>query len=94
MPLQLTRKNRRDFLTEVKNKKLQNRGATFSMQRDDITATAWKDYFLTSGCQPAGDNVVQRRKKDASIPDRLDYQATPRKLDPASAKNGLSVQPI
>ena len=66
-----TRKNQRDFPTEVKNVKLQNRGAVFSMQRDDITTTAWKDkkivYFLTSGCQPAGDNVVQRTKKDASI---------------------------
>ena len=66
-----TRKNRKEFPTEVKNVKLQNRGAAFSMQRDDITATAWRDkkivYFLTSGCQPAGDNVVQRRKKDGSI---------------------------
>lgn len=61
-----TQKNRKEFLTEVKNAKLQNHGDSFSMQRDGITACAWKDkkivYFLTSCCQPSGDDTVQRKK--------------------------------
>lgn len=66
-----TRKNRKEFPNEVKNAKLQNRGDSFSMQRDGITACAWKDkkivYFLTSGCQPSGDDMVQRRKKNGTL---------------------------
>ena len=66
-----TRKNRKAFPKEVKDAKLRNRGDSFSMQREGITACAWKDkklvYFLTSGCQPSGDNTVNRRKKDGTI---------------------------
>ena len=66
-----TRKNRKEFPQEVKDAKLRNRGDSFSMQREGITACAWKDkkvvYFLTSGCQPSGDNTVNRRKKDGTI---------------------------
>lgn len=66
-----TRKNRKEFPTEVKNAKLQNRGDSCSMQRDGITACAWKDkkmvYFLTSGCQPSRDDTVQRRKKNGTL---------------------------
>ena len=66
-----THKNRKEFPTEVKNAKLQNRGDSFSMQHDGITACAWRDkkivYFLTSGCQPSGDDTVQRRKKNGTL---------------------------
>lgn len=72
-----TRKNRKEFLTEVKNAKLQNRRDSFSMQRDGITACTWKDkkivYFLTSGCQPSGDGIVQRRKKNRTLETGVDY---------------------
>ena len=41
------------------------------MQRDGITACAWKDkkmvYFLTSGCHSSGDDTVQRRKKNGTL---------------------------
>lgn len=35
------------------------------MQRDGITACAL--YFLTSGCQPSGDDTVQSRKKNGAL---------------------------
>lgn len=55
-----TRKNQKEFRTEVKE--LRNCGDSFSMQREGITACPRKDkkdvFFLTSGCQPNGDNSV------------------------------------
>ncbi|KAK3722574.1 hypothetical protein QZH41_019330 [Actinostola sp. cb2023] len=40
------------------------------MQRDGLTACAWKDkklvYFLASNCEPIGDDTVGRKKKDGT----------------------------
>lgn len=50
---------------------MQNFNNYFSMQHDGITACAWKDknivYFLTSGCQPSGNDTVQRRRNYGAL---------------------------
>ena len=63
-----TRANRKDFPQLLKEAKL-NRGESISMQRNGVTACSWQDKkkvnFLTTNCQPTGDDTVLRKKKDS-----------------------------
>ena len=61
--------NRKDFLLPLKEAKL-NHGESISMQRNGVTACSWQDKkkvnFLTTNCQPTGDDTVLRREKDGT----------------------------
>ena len=47
-----------------------NRGESISMQRNGVTACSWQDKkkvnFLTTNCQPTGDDTALRREKDGT----------------------------
>ena len=47
-----------------------NRGESISMQQNGVTACSWQDKkkvnFLTTNCQPTGDDTALRREKDGT----------------------------
>ena len=60
-----TRPNRKAFPRELKDAKLRH-GECITMQRSGVTACSWQDKkkvnFLTTFCQPAGDDCHQKDK--------------------------------
>ena len=67
-----TRPNRKDFPAELKKLKLK-RGEDKVMQRGGINATVWHDKkmvsFLSTNCQPTGNNTVKRKRNDGTLQD-------------------------
>ena len=63
--------NRRGMPEAIKGVKLKEKGDTFTVQKGNLVATAWKDKkvvtYLSTNCDPTESRVVQRRKKDGTL---------------------------
>ena len=63
--------NRRGMPEAIKGVKLKEKGDTFTVQKGNLVATAWKDKkvvtYSSTNCDPTESRVVQRRKKDGTL---------------------------
>ncbi|KAK3755676.1 hypothetical protein QZH41_000647 [Actinostola sp. cb2023] len=64
-----TRPNRKEFPLPLKQVKLRQ-GESITLQKNGVTACSWQDKrkvnFLTTNCQPTGQETVQRRQRNGT----------------------------